>query len=178
MTEKEKFGKRGNPIMGAIRLIAVLGAFIGVVLLVFNFTIVPKDPVTSDKMWEVLESQGYQPIDITEKYYAKDSGAKQTLIKCIAFEKDDIHFEFYEFNNKNSAIDVYGQAYRSIILDKNKFSKVEHSTQKANYTIYTLKVSGTYNVAIYVGNTAIYAYCNEENSNEIGDILKEIGYFN
>ena len=35
---------------------------------------------------------------------------------------------------------------------------------------------GKYNVAIHVGNTAVYAYCDSENQNEINKILDKIDY--
>jgi hypothetical protein len=126
---------------------------------------------------KLLVARGHAALDITEMYREKDEGFKETLLNCVAFEEDDVHFEFFVFNNKSSAIDVYGQAYTKIILEKNDIAKVEHDTQIANYSIYTLKARGTYNVAIYVGNTAVYAYCNEENAEQIASILREIGYF-
>lgn len=170
--------KSNNKAKNIIIAIAIVGGFLGIVLLIMILVSNPKEPATAEQVWDVMVAQGYQPQDITERYYDKDSAAKQSLNKCIAFQKDDIHFEFYDFNNKNSAIDVYSQAYRNILLEKNASPKVETKNENSNYSIYTLRVTGTYNVAIYVENTAIYAYCDEKNANEINLILDAIDYLN
>lgn len=133
----------------------------------------PKEPATAEQVWDIMVSHGYQPYDVTYQNDTLDSSNE----KCIAFKKDDLQFEFYVFNSKKRAVNAYGVFYTDFILNKNHIAKAEHKTKAANYAIYTLKVSGTYYVAIYVGNTAVYAYCNEENAHEIGDILTEIGYF-
>ena len=135
-----------------------------------------KTPATSDEVWSVIEAQGYEPEDISDFYYQKDSGFKLTLQKCIAFEKEDIHFEFFEFNNKDSAIDVYGQAYYKITTRYNSWQKMEISHKASNYSLYFLDSLGKYNVSIYVGNTAVYAYCDSEHQNEINKILAPIDY--
>ena len=170
--------KPKGAIKNVVKLAIVIAVFIGIVLIVFHFTIVPKDPVTANQVWDVMVAQGYEPKDITQQYYEKDSGFKNTLNTCIAFEKDDIHFEFYVFKNKSNAADLYGQAYTKIILNKNALPKVETKKRIANYIIYTLRASGSYNVAIYVENTAVYAYCDEKNENEINKILDAIDYLN
>lgn len=160
-----------------VKLVIALTIFILIILLIFKIIIVPKTPATVEQVTEVLTSQGYKPQDITEQYFEKDIGFKQTLINCIAIEKDDIHFEFFNFNNENSAIDIYGQAHSLIVRTKMSIPYAEHDTKNANYCIYTLAAGGTYSVAIYVENTAVYAYSNEENAGAISDILEAIGYF-
>lgn len=154
-----------------------------VVLLILGFIVwiiigssIPKEPITSNNMWNILTEYGYEPEDVTEYYCAKDPNFNNKLIKCIAFEKDDIHFEFFEFNNKNSAVDIYGQAHTRIILNYNAINKIEISHKIANYNIYSLDSLGKYNVAIYVENTALYAYCDSANKLKINTILDAIDY--
>ncbi len=159
---------------------------VGLILLVLLFLIMfgvsvgvtenKKTPVTAEQIISVLEEQGYQPEDVTEYYCAKDPNFNNKVIKCIAFEKDDIHFEFFEFNNKNSAVDIYGQAHTRIILNYNAINKIEISHKIANYNIYSLDSLGKYNVAIYVENTALYAYCDSANKLKINTILDAIDY--
>ena len=73
-------------------------------------------------------------------------------------------------------MDIWGQAYQKITIQYNAWKKIETEYYVANYRIYTLDSLGKYNVAIYVGNTVIYAYCNSENKNEINKILSKIDY--
>lgn len=162
---------------GFVKLAIAITLLILIILLVFKITIVPKTPATVEQVMDVLVSRGYEPQDITQQYFDKDTNFKQTLIKCIAIEKDDIHFEFYNFNNENSAINIYSQAHSLIVRTKRSVPYAEHDTKNANYAIYTLASGGTYSVAIYVGTTAVYAYSDEENAGAISNILKDIDYF-
>lgn len=152
-------------------------AFISIILLVIKLTTVPKTPVTPERMWDVLTEQGYQPIDSTERELFENPG--WGLSKSIVAEDDDMHFYFYSFDSDHSkkAVDVYAQAHSIIVRTKNAYPNVEYSSKSANYCLYYLKAKGEYNVAIYVGNTAIYAYCHEENLMKINRILQAIGYF-
>lgn len=161
---------------GYLKLALVIILFIVLAIVFFNFFAVPKTPVTTEQVKSVIVAQGYEPKDITEQYYESDPGFKSVLNRCISFDKDDIHFEFFDFNNDNSAIDVYSQVYSQVSYKYNHPDSIEIKNQIANYTIYTLDSLGKYNVAIYVGNTAVYAYCNSENKAEIQKILDAIDY--
>ncbi len=158
-----------------ILLVVLLG--LGVLIwTILGVSSTPKTPVSSENIWDILIEQGYEPEDVTAYYCTKDSNFQKTLVKCIAFEEDDIHFEFFEFNNKNSAKDIYGQAYTEIILNYNAVHKIEIDHQMANYSIYSLDSLGKYSVAIYVENTALYAYCDSVNKLKINTILDAIDY--
>lgn len=136
----------------------------------------PKTPVTSDEVWAIIEEQGFTPEDYTEAYYESDVGFRFSLIKCVAFDENDIHFEFFEFNNSDSAIDIYGQAYHKITTTYNSWQKMEIKGFDKNYSLYFLDSLGKYNVAIHVGNTAVYATCDSENQSKINKILAPIDY--
>lgn len=125
---------------------------------------------------EIIEEQGYEPQDYTANYHNADVSFKLTLTKCIGFEKDDIFFQFFEFNNTDNSVDIYGQAYQKITQTYNSWQKMETSYHNTNYSLYFLDSMDKYNVAIYVENTAVYAYCNSENKNEINKILDKIDY--
>ena len=135
-----------------------------------------KIPSTANEVRAVIIANDYKPTDYTDSYYEADLSFQLALKECVAFESDDIHFEFFEFYSKEDAEDIWGQAYQKITLNYNSFQKIETEYYVANYRIYTLDSLGKYNVAIYVGNTAIYAYCNSENKNEINKILAKIDY--
>ncbi len=66
--------------------------------------------------------------------------------------------------------------YQEVSYKYNDPYSIEIETRIANYSIYLLDSLGKYNVAIYVGNTAVYACCNSENKNEIDKILDAIDY--
>lgn len=171
------YGSYVKPTLkGYLKLALIIIFFIVLAVIFFEFIAVPKTPATVEQVRSVITTQGYEPKDITEQYYKSDPGFKSTLNKCISFDKDDIHFEFFDFNNDNSAVNVYSQVYSQVSYKYNDPSSIEIKTQIANYSIYLLDSLGNYNVAIYVGNTAVYACCNSENKNEIDKILDEIDY--
>ena len=161
-------------LVGAFAVIIVFVAF--VVFFLWALSTEPKVPATSDEVWTIIESQGYIPQDYTSEYHNTDISFELSLTKCIGYEKDDIFLQFFEFNNENNAIDIYGQAYQKITQRYNSWQKTEISHHNKNYSLYFLDSKGKYNVAIHVGNTAVYAYCDSENKNEINKILDKIDY--
>jgi len=165
-----------NALRKALPLLIFLITFGLICYGVFYFLIVPKTPATVQEIAEVLVKNGYEPQDITALYVAQNPNVAQNLKQCIAIEKEDIHFEFYSFNNEKSAINLYSSAYSLIIQMRRGFPNVETNTMIANYCKYTLEASGTYSVAMYVGTTAVYAYSDTKNMDKIKNILKEINY--
>ena len=161
-----------NPV-GLILLILLFlimfGVFVGV-------TGNKKTPVTAEQIESIMISQGYEPEDVTQQYHKQDSESKKHLQKCIYFENSDIHFEFFELNSNSMAQKIYSQFHRKIVDNYNASHIIETENKKANYVIYTLDNGKRYNVAIYDGHTAVYAYCNSKNKNEINKILDAIDY--
>ena len=45
-----------------------------------------------------------------------------------------------------------------------------------NYAMYSMSSNGIYYLSIWVGNTALYAYCDEEYKSELDMILTSIDY--
>lgn len=142
-------------------------------LLYFYLTGQP-EPVSVEQISDTLISQDLQPVDITDTAQGNFPGAG--LTDCIVAEQDDIRFEFYTFDNPSSALRVYREARKLIITTKMETPRVEIEQGKANYKYYSLAAGGNYSVTVYVKNTAIYAYCAEENQSKIIGILDMIGY--
>lgn len=142
-------------------------------LLYFYLTGQP-EPVSAEQISDALISQDLQPVDITDTAQNNFPGAG--LTDCIVAEQDDLRFEFYTFDNPSSALRVYREARKLIITTKMETPRVEIEQGKANYKYYSLAAGGNYSVTVYVKNTAIYAYCAEENQSKIIGILDTIGY--
>ena len=132
------------------------------------------EPVSAEQISDALISQDLQPVDITDTAQGNFPGAG--LTNCIVAEQDDIRFEFYTFDNPSSALRVYREARKLIITTKMETPRVQIEQGKANYKYYSLAAGGNYSVTVYVKNTAIYAYCAEENQSKIIGILDTIGY--
>lgn len=177
-----KSSKQKNAYISKVNIKSIIGYFIIIILFLGSIVYFisalfaeHKTPATVDEVWTAIEAQGYKPKDITQTYYDNDSDAFMYLIKCISFDKEDIHFEFFEFNNEDSAKDLYGQAHHKITTH-NSWQRIETDNRMANYRIYTLDANNQYGVAVFVGNTAVYAHSDSQNKNEIDKILEAIDY--
>ena len=133
----------------------------------------PKEVATAEQVRIAILEAGYQPVDATE-LYTEDM---LSLIQCIAFEKDDVYFSFYVFQNQSNAESFYASAHSHIYTNFYSYPYSKHTEMQSNYCVYVLTASGRYSVDIYVGNTAVYAYCDEGNEQGICDVLRTIGYF-
>lgn len=155
----------------ALFLIVFLALISG--LLKFYSTGQP-EPVSVGQINDALVSQGLQPADITDRAQGNFPGAG--LTKCVVAQQSDIRFEFYHFDNQNSALKLYQEARNLIITTKMATPRTVIETGKANYKYYSLTADGNYSVTVYVKNTAVYAYCNAENLSTITAVLDDIDY--
>lgn len=133
----------------------------------------PKEVATAEQVRIAILEAGYQPVDATE-LYTEDM---LSLIQCIAFEKDDVYFSFYVFQNQSNAESFYASAHSHIYTNFYSYPYSKHTEMQSNYCVYVLTASGRYVVDIYVDNTVVYAYCDEGNEQGICDVLRTIGYF-
>ena len=139
----------------------------------FYFTGQPVS-VSAEEIKAALASQNLEPVDGTVS--ALEKFPNSGLLDCIVAEQDDILFAFYSFDHVSSAAEVYRQAHTLIVTTRLANPRIEIKYGKVNYRVYTLKANGVYSVAIYVGNTAVYATSNAENERKINRILDEIEY--
>lgn len=142
-------------------------------LLKWSLTGIP-DPIPAKQVSTILVSNNLKPVDATDS--AQGNFLNAGLTSCIIVEQDDIHFEFYEFDNSNSATRVYREAHTLIVTEKMSVPRVQIKESKMNYKFYSLAANGHYSVTLYVKNTAIYAYCDKENQSKINNILDMMGY--
>lgn len=159
-------------LKGIITSVVILSIFVVIVVLFFFAFYHPITPVTTDKMWNVLIEQGYEPHDTTESYKKQDSN----LIKAISVQKGDLRFDFFYFDNDKGASNVVRHAWSQIIEKYNTYPRVEGEWGNSNHYKYSLKASGVYSVTMSVSSTAIYAYCDAKNQAKIDAIFRAIGY--
>ena len=119
----------------------------------------------------VLSDLGYVPSDTTSLYSEDDSH----LVSSVTIENEKIRFDFFEFDNENSAINVYNHACSQMHTYQSG-DMIERDEGYNNYSMYSLKSKGVYYITIRVGNTALYAYCDEDYMGKLGKILSGIGY--
>lgn len=165
----EKFRKLGNKgIYLSIAFIIILFAIIWGIL---SINTGEKTPVESQRVYEEIINLGYEPIDTTSLYIEDDSN----LQKSVTIDNKKIRFDFFEFDNDNSAINVYNHACSQMHTYQSG-DMIERDEGYNNYSMYSLKSKGVYYITIRDGNTALYAYCDEEYKSELDTILLSIDY--
>lgn len=130
-----------------------------------------KTPVTSQKVWNELVTLGYEPADLTYAYNEQNSH----LQKSIAIKTSSIRFDFFEFDNDNSALSLFKNSQDQINKNRNANSQ-DWTAHYNNYVMYSTQSDGIYYIVIRVGNTAIDAYCDSEYKSEPDAILLSIDY--
>lgn len=165
----EKFRKLGNKgIYLSIAFIIILFAIIWGIL---SINTGEKTPVESQRVYEEIINLGYEPIDTTSLYIEDDSN----LQKSVTIDNKKIRFDFFEFDNDNSAINVYNHACSQMHTYQSG-DMIERDEGYNNYSMYSLKSKGVYYITIRVGNTTIDAYCDAEYKSELDTILLSIDY--
>lgn len=163
LSKKKKIG---------LTILFISGLILLVVILMYTFSNgQPKTPATCQQVNLVLSELGYKLSDTTSLYLGDDS----RLISSVAIENEKIRFDFFEFDNENSAANVYDNACNQM-LDYRSSGNISNSEGYANYYMHSLKSNGVYYITIRVENTALYAYCDEDYMSELGKILLGIGY--
>lgn len=155
-----------------LTVLFVGGIILLAVILLYAFTNgQPKTPATCQQVTTVLSDLGYAPSDTTSLYLEDDAQLKSS----VAIENEKIRFDFFEFDNDDGAANAYNSACNQMLDYRNRYN-VSHSQGYANYYMHSLISSGVYYITIRVGNTALYAYCDEDYMGELGKILTKIGY--
>lgn len=137
------------------------------------FTNIP-EPINAEQMENILTEKGFDPTNAVNN--ADENMLNAGLKACIVAEKNNIKFEFYDFDNENAALQTYREAYKLIITTKMGTPRIQIKTGKFNYKFYSLDADGIYSVAIYCKNTAVYAYCDSTDKSFLNKILVEMGY--
>ena len=165
-------------IKGFIFLLAAFALIGGLALLINQMANGhPKSTASPEQVWEVLEDQGYDPFDSLQPYKEKWTSIKDKINTAITVQKDDLQFNFFVFDSKETAEFVWGHCYSYIRWNRYDSTNLETWDTAANYHIYTITAAGMYSVCIRIDNTLIFAYSNEENKTKIDDIRNAIDYF-
>ncbi len=142
-------------------------------ILRFSSTGIPES-ASVPQVIDSLTDKGLNPNDVTENAIANFQNAG--LRTCLIAENDGFRFEFFDFDNKASALKLYRKAEALMVTERLATPNIEIRNGKIGYKFYSLEASGMYSVTVYVNNTAIYAYCNRENQTKLNQILDDIGY--
>ena len=143
--------------------------------LIFKSTDNPIEPTTPQQVAAALKAHGYEPVDATAKRQAERSA----ITSAVEVREGDFYFAYISCSDSENALGVSQNFYSWLRLHRYSVPCSETEESMANYSLYSIKVSGTdkYTVRDRVGNTVIYAESNIEDSEIVKQILSEVGYF-
>lgn len=151
---------------------------IGVIVVVFVIIMISmfihtgeKNPATFDQVWNELVNLGYEPIDSSDNYKKQSDN----LINSIVVKNENIQFDFFEFDNNNSALNLFHNLYDQT-YKKRGYPFQEWDEYYDNYGMYAMSSNDTYYIVIWVGDTTILSECDYEYKNDLFKILNAIGY--
>ncbi len=116
----------------------------------------PITPVTPQQTYEALLTQGYHPQYATQS--VSDDLQEIGLTDCVVAEQGDIKINFYFFDNEKAAQTVYNMSVSLIHAERRDPPTRDYSEGNSNHWRYTVIGQTMYSTAMYVGNTAVYAY--------------------
>ncbi len=167
----------------------IVGAFFMTVLIGFNLGIagvfseiqpthnkeqtINTKNISFDDVNTILLKKGFETANIPTTYWFYD---ENKLTNVTAGIKGNVKFEFYEYTDSESTDGVYNSISYNILQNTELNEQTKHETELTDGgKMFTVTQNGAYYFAMYKNNTVIYAY-SPENSNEIHNILIEIGY--
>lgn len=162
----------GKYILRVLVGLLIIFLWFALLLLLFNK---PKSPISTEYAGELLSADGYTVTNLTDDTLQKNP--HWDLVGVLSAVKGSIRFEFYEFKSKESAVDIYGQAYSDIMRMLVDVPRIDTDTSVANYRIFTLRDQSQFAVSIYIENTAVYAYCDREDLSVLVSTLMAMGYY-
>lgn len=152
-------------------IMVVIVVSLATILIVLFTNTGEKTPATGDQVSAKLVELGYEPVDMTDYYGQYFSGLKE----AVSTQTPNIRFYFFELNNNDNSWAVYSkwqyQIYQTLGGVHNP--RTEHYCNYASYYVYA---NDMYYKLVWVDNTAVFAYCNENYKSDIFKILEAIGY--
>lgn len=129
-----------------------------------------KPPVTYEEVTEKLVELGYEPVDVTDNYKEEIFMLK----KCIYAQKDDVILFFFQLDDDSRAFSLHASNNAQISMTARYRDWEEYHDNYSRYS--ALSYDNTYYDSVWVGNTVVYAQCNDENKDEIYKFITAIKY--
>ena len=130
-----------------------------------------KEVINADTFKKVLEENNYEVNDTTESYQMQTT-FKKVLIAIK--EPEYIQIDFYEFEEEETAIQIYEN--QKMIIEGSAVSSSHTNVEAINYDKYEQTSDGQYGVVVRVENTVVYALVHKDYKEEVQSVLEKLGY--
>lgn len=127
-----------------------------------------KTPRGSASVVSVMESKDMETADVTDTF----GDGFETV---IAAENSDLHVEFYEMSDEDSA-----KEFQQLILQNQQSGqtvKTSTSVDGNNYSVLRFSVDEQFFIVTYVENTVLIVTCDNSSKDEAKAFASELGYY-
>jgi len=128
-----------------------------------------KTPATPQEFQSVMESYGYQFVDISDQYEAG-----YTAYLAVAPDSS-YQIEYYQLPSADLALQAYTVNRDDFDSQKGDTNTVVE-TNGANSAKYALSTAGTYYFVSYIQNTMVYITAPDTFKDQIKEAIEELGY--
>ena len=123
----------------------------------------------------VLSEKGFETANIPTTYWYIEENKLANVVSGI---KGNVAFEFYEYTDEKTVDLIFNQITYDISKDMEFDERNKYITELPDGNkIFELTQNGIFSVVIYKDSTLVYAH-SPQTSNEIQDILTQLGYIN
>lgn len=160
-----------------VKLIVALILFVALTLGLMKLIIgKPKETKTISQVSEVMTAHGYTVTDITSNLHDKYPDVR--LIEGYYYNKEDIQFEYYIFDDNKQAYAIKESINSNMVNIKSNSENGSYSDdgQSANVSTFALTADGKFYRYALLRNTLLYVTCNEESKNEAYVVINELDY--
>ena len=134
---------------------------------------IDKKTITADEFKNTMERKSYYVTDVTSQY-----SNEQYMEKVYVARNNDNKYqiEFVETTTEKDAIEVYDNNKNIFESSLGSVSKGKLVFNSQNVQKFRATSNGYYMVLTRKGNTMIYAKVPAEYTNEVANIIKDLGY--
>lgn len=128
-----------------------------------------KEPLTSEKFTEIMESNDFTVVDST--LFVQETVTAETVLTALC---DDYQIDFYVLDCDDTSKDFF-------TLNKEAFSSEENfgdhiEINGINYNYFEMTNDTGFRLVSRIENTVLYCYTDAEYKSEVLEIAKELSY--
>lgn len=155
-------------------LVVFLALLAGVVLFVIGLG-EEKEPVTAEQVRGVLLEQGFETMDVTQRY-SESWQIPQEEALCV--QEPELLLLFIQLDGEDRARDLVDRLYSYSLDEIAPVPELEYKYSGNNFVVHAMEGGEMYAMHIRVGDTVVYAQCAENRAAEVVAILDLLHYFN
>ena len=160
--------KKTLKIIGICFLVTV-PVIIGLVFLLVHLLLTSRIPISAETFAAQMEAQGFQIYDISDRYDAALADSASIAVG------PDYQIAFFLLSDNRQAATAFAQN-KAVFESQKGIASFRKTTSIGTYYSYYLISDGKFFLVSCIDNTMIYCVTDKDYSDEIRDLIKELGY--